>query len=83
MTVMNKLVLSCLSNVISNRDRLCKIMPREVFGRETYDVLNSIIVESQTKTELSRQNISDLFILNTYIISKVGKYCQSKEYILN
>ena len=80
---MNKLVLSCLSNVISNRDKLCKRMPREVFGRETDEVLTSIIVESQTETELSRQTLNDLFILNTYIISKIGKYCQSKEYILN
>jgi hypothetical protein len=80
---MSKLVLSCLNNVLSNRQSLCKYFPNEVFGRTTSEVVSSIVHEIQTQNELSKSSTEDLFILNTYLNSKLGKYCQSKEYILN
>ena len=71
------LSISCLHNVLCNRHELPKNFPRgRYFMVDTEDVLSDIIKGVQMD-ELSDKLRSDLYALNTYVISKVGRLARS------
>ena len=73
--------MNCFNNVIVNRNELPKNMPGKAFT-DTFDILTNIISSVQNNS-ISDSTLSDLYKLNSYLISKLGKKCYSQEYIFN
>ena len=80
--MVSNLIRSMVNTILVNREELPKFVPRNrYFMLETDDLLHSIIVACQ-KNELTKELRSDLYLLNTYLISKKGNKLQSKTYVL-
>ena len=66
---MNKFESTILNTVVKNRKSLPKVFPRSGFSTETSEEC----LQSIERVGVTDNNRHQLFILNTYLISKLGR----------